>query len=206
MAEGLAHYFVTDVEIDGPDPAHHSMLSFATVVVRQDGAAVAEFEAVLQPRPERTSDEKTMAWWQSQPEAWAAATENPEPPDLVMKRFADWVETFPGTRAFAAKPLMLDGPWVDRYLRDYADTQLLDIDIWGRQIFTAMPVDLGSFLSGVFNRVAPLGINVPFPDDWLGGHAHSHRAIDDARGYAAVLGRLLKIVGEAGAHPSDFLP
>jgi len=35
---GPAHYFVTDIECDGPDPALNSMLSFATVVVREDGA------------------------------------------------------------------------------------------------------------------------------------------------------------------------
>ena len=52
----------------------------------------------LQPSPD------TMAWWETQPEAWAHATTNPEPAEIVMPRYADWVESLPGFRVFAAAP------------------------------------------------------------------------------------------------------
>ena len=42
-----------------------------------------------------------MDWWQTQPEAWAHATENPQPPEEVMPRYADWVDTLPGFKVFA---------------------------------------------------------------------------------------------------------
>jgi inhibitor of KinA sporulation pathway (predicted exonuclease) len=38
---------------------------------------------------------------------------------------------------------------------------------------------------------------VHYPAEWLGGHDHSHRAIDDARGYAHLLTLLLN--GRIGA-------
>ena len=62
MTDPLAHYFVTDIECDGPSPLTNSMLSFATVVVREDGELCGEFEAVLKPRPDKQTDESTMAF------------------------------------------------------------------------------------------------------------------------------------------------
>jgi hypothetical protein len=34
------------------------------------------------------------------------------------------------------------------------------------------------------------------PPEWFGGHAHTHRAIDDARGYACLLAALMRRKGE----------
>ena len=41
------HYFVTDIECDGPDPARNSMLSLATVVVGVD--SVGDVGLVVSP-------------------------------------------------------------------------------------------------------------------------------------------------------------
>lgn len=188
---GPAHYFVTDIECDGPDPALNSMLSFATVVVREDGEMCGEFEAVLKPRADRNPDERTMKWWATQPEAWRAATADAEEPGDVMKRFAGWVETYPPLRAFAARPLTFDGVWIDAYLRAFADCYLLDIPYWGRNIFTAAALDIPTYMAGISGRTAPLTIDDAIPAEWLGDHPHTHRAIDDARGYASLLARLL---------------
>ncbi|MFB2553321.1 3'-5' exoribonuclease domain-containing protein [Ensifer soli] len=198
-----AHYFVTDVECDGPDPAQNSMLSFATVVVREDGTLCGEFEAVLTPRADRAANARTMEWWASEPEAWKAATENPEPPEAVMPRFAGWVESFPGRRCFAAKPVAFDGAWIDAYLRAYADSFVVDMPVWGRSIFTATPLDIGSYLIGVLGRTDPFYRDLPVPAEWFGDHPHSHRAIDDARGYACVLARLLGLARRT-PHRDDF--
>ncbi len=205
MTKKLAHYFVTDIESDGPSPTTNSMLSFASVVVREDGDMVGEFEAVLQPRSDRQADKRTMAWWQTQPEAWLTATSNAEPAEGVMPRFADWVEGFDGKRSFAARPLTFDGFWIDHYLRTFADSYLLDVPHWGRNIFTASALDIDTYISGVFNRTAPHTGDIKFPASWLGEHEHTHRAIDDARGYATLLSRLLRLAGRAPPHPDDFL-
>ncbi len=205
MTEALAHYFVTDIECDGPSPLTNSMLSFATVVVREDGEPCGEFEAVLEPRPDRQADEATMAFWKAHPEAWAAATGNPQPPIEVMGRFADWVESFSGKRSFAARPLAFDGIWIDHYLRAFADCYLLDLPYWGRCIFTAGALDIGSYISGIFNRTDPHRGDIAFPASWLGDHEHTHRAIDDARGYASLLSRLLRLAEQQPRHPEDFI-
>jgi hypothetical protein len=186
----LAHYFVTDIECDGPDPARHSMLSFATVVVREDGQMCGEFEAVMKQRPDRSSDSQTMKWWAGQPEAWEAATSDPSEPADAMQRFAGWVETYPRVRSFAARPVAFDGLWIDRYLRDFASSYLLDIPYWGRNIFTAGALDIGTYMCAVLGQTKMQTLDTVLPTEWMGHHPHTHRAIDDARGYASLLATL----------------
>lgn len=205
MTRALAYYFVTDIESDGGTPLQNSMLSFATVAVREDGEMCGEFEAVLERRPDREADPRTLAFWQSQPEAWAAATANPEPPGVVMRRFADWVVSYDGKRSFAARPVTFDGIWIDHYLREFADSHISGSSTWAGNIFTAGALDLGSYVAGVFNRTDPHPTGTTFPPAWLGDHDHTHRAIDDARGYAFLLARLLRIAGAQPRHPDDFV-
>ncbi len=205
MKSDLAHYFVTDVETDGPNPSEHSMLSFATVVVREDGEMCGEFETNLVPRQDRQPDPETMAWWKTQPEAFAALKQNVEGPEEAMPRFAAWVKGFPEKRSFAARPLLFDGLWIDRYCRDFADSYILDDPHGKNNIFTTGNLDIGSYMSGVFGRTDPRTGWEKFPASWLGNHAHSHRAIDDSRGYANVLAKLLKLAASQPNHPEDFL-
>ncbi|MEE9374785.1 MAG: DNA polymerase III subunit epsilon [Rhizobiaceae bacterium] len=193
-----AYYFVTDIELDGPSIFENSMLSFATVVVRDDGEICGEFEGVLETIPGHTQETGTMEWWKTQPEAWEAARLNPEEPKLVMGRFADWVETFDGVRSFASKPLLLDGPWVDCYLNKYASTRIFGGPFPGRQIFHTLGLDIPSYVHGVLNHSKPMSQHMPIPQDWLGEHVHTHRAIDDARGYANLL---VKMMATAGSEP-----
>jgi hypothetical protein len=74
-----SYYGVTGCEFDGPTPGINSMLSFGSAAVSTDGAALGEFEAVLEPLDGAVRDEATMAFRTRHPQAWAAATENPEP-------------------------------------------------------------------------------------------------------------------------------
>jgi hypothetical protein len=198
------YYFVTDIETNGPDPLRHSMLSFACVAMRSDGNMCGEFESVLVPREDRGVDERTMAWWETQPEAWKAATAEPQDPTDVMKRFVAWVESFDGQRAFAARPLMFDGLWIDHYLRTFADRFLLDVPYWGQCVFNAGPLDIGTYVLGVFGKTRPQTGADKFPDEWLGYHPHTHKAIDDARGYASLLSKLFEVARSLPEHPLDF--
>lgn len=196
-------YFVTDIEADGPSPLLNSMLSFGTVVVSERGEMLGEFEAVLQPRADRTQNLDTMRWWADQPAAWAAATTDPEPAVVVMARYADWVESFDGRRIFAGRPLLFDGVWIDHYLQSFGQTRITDGPFRGRQIFDGTGLDIGSYMTGLFARTALFAQGTPLPPDWLGHHAHTHRAIDDARGFAHLLARLLKIAGSRPSDPRD---
>jgi DNA polymerase III alpha subunit (gram-positive type) len=196
---GEVTYVVTDIECDGPNPNRNSMLSFASVAVSATGEILGEFEAVLEPRPDRNPDPGTMAWWQSLPDVWAAATTNPEPPGLVMERFAVWVESLPGLRVFAARPLIFDGTWIDHYLDHYLGSRANVGIRLDRKVFNGFAaLDLDSLIAGLMGAPHRVAYRPDVPEAWLGDHAHTHRAIDDARGYASLLQHLLALARARG--------
>lgn len=180
-------YVVTDCEFDGPTPGINSMLSFGSVAVAADGAIIGEFEAVLAPLEGALRDEATMAFWARHPQAWAAATENPEPAAAVMRRFVDWIGAIEGEPIFASHPLALDGPWFDYYLRRFIGRPLLEGPWVQSRIFKHAPLCLMSFVAGKTGRGQWECDVERYPAEWLGSVAHTHRAIDDARGYANLL-------------------
>jgi hypothetical protein len=188
-------YVVTDIEADGPSPLSSSMLSFASVACDVTGKVIDEFEAVLEPRPDRKPHHDTMSWWQTQPEAWAHATTNPQPAATVMPIYADWVESLPGFHVFAAAPIIFDGLWMDHYLEIFAGTRVLGGPTTNRQIFRGGGICLYT-MAGALRGADYLKWGMQrVPPDWYGHIPHSHRAIDDARGFANVLAKLFAISG-----------
>jgi hypothetical protein len=188
-------FVVTDIEADGPTPMHNSMLSFASVAIDYQGKVLGEFETVLKPRPDRARHPSTMAWWATQPEAWISATTNPEAPEVVMPRYADWVESLPGSRVFAAAPMMFDGLWMDAYLDEFAGTRVLGHPAGGRQIFKGGGVCLYT-MAGALRGVPYRDWGMQrAPAEWYGNIEHTHKAIDDARGFANVLVKLFQMSG-----------
>ncbi|MHA6689386.1 ASCH domain-containing protein [Devosia sp. A449] len=186
-------FIVTDIESDGPTPLHNSMLSFASVAIAADGTQYGEFEAQLLARPDRTTNETTMAWWKTQPEAWAATTANAEAPAVVMPRFADWVEALPGPKVFVAAPMIFDGLWMDHYLDEFAGTRVLSGPFKQRQIFRGGGICLYT-MAGTLRGAPYLDWGMSkLPAEFYGHIAHTHKAIDDARGFAHVLVELFKI-------------
>ena len=180
-------YVVTDVEFDGPWPGPNSMLSMASVAVRLDGTRHGEFEAVLKPLPGAGPNPATLAWFQTQPEAWLAATTGRRPVADVMSDYVGWVRGLPARRMFASSPLALDAVWVDYYLRRFTTYAVLQGPDEPDPLFTGPGLCIRSFAAGVTGRpVADLAADA-FPSAWLGEVSHSHRAIDDARGYANLL-------------------
>lgn len=186
-------FIVTDIESDGPTPLHNSMLSFASVATEADGTRHGEFEAQLLARPDRTANEQTMEWWATQPEAWTATTANAEEPAVVMPRFADWVENLPGPKVFVAAPMIFDGLWMDHYLDEFAGTRVLSGPFKTRQIFRGGGVCLYT-MAGTLRGAPYLDWGMSkLPAEFYGHLAHTHKAIDDARGFANVLVELMKI-------------
>ncbi len=185
-----ASYVVVDIEADGPDPGRHSMLSFGCVAVRQDGRTIAEFTANLTPLPGAEQDPGTMAWWRSEPDAWRESTRDPQDPAVVIPALAAWIGGLPGLPVFVAHPLTFDGLWIDWYLRQFV----------GRRLFRrprspglchAGGLDLQSMVMIATGWHYQRCERKHYPAEWLGGHDHSHRAIDDARGYAHLLTLIL---------------
>jgi hypothetical protein len=189
-------FVVTDIEADGPSPLGSSMLSFASVACDVAGTVLDEFECVLEPRSDRAPHPDTMAWWKTQPEAWVHATTDPEPPDVVMPRYADWVESLPGFHVFAAAPMIFDGLWMDHYLTTYAGVRVLGTPMKSeRQIFRGGGVCLYT-MAGTLRGAEYLKWGMQrVPPEWYGHIEHTHRAIDDARGFANVLAKLFAISG-----------
>lgn len=180
-------YIVTDCEFDGPIPGSHSMLSFASVAVSETGQMLGEFEAVLQPLEGAGRDPVTTAFWQAHPQAFAAATENPEPAAEVMARFVAWVKAFRAEPIFAAHPVTLDAPWIDHYLKRFTGRPLFEGPWIADRLFRHPPLCIMSLVAGATGR-SPWECDIAhYPREWLGNVPHTHRAIDDARGYANLL-------------------
>lgn len=189
-------FIVTDIETDGHSPLRNSMLSFASVAVSYDGTRHGEFEAVLSRRSDRQPDDRTMEWWKGFPEAYTAASTNPQDPKAEMGRFADWIETLPGNKVFCAAPIMFDGPWMDHYLDHFAETRALGGPYAGRQLFRGGGVCLYT-MAGTMRGQDYLNWGMQrAPVEWYGNIAHTHKAIDDARGFANVLVKLFELNAE----------
>ncbi|WP_454300401.1 hypothetical protein [Salana multivorans] len=181
-------YVVTDIEVDGPWPGPNSMRSFASVAVSLDGTEHGRFEAVLEELPGAAPNERTLAWFQSQPEAWAAATANPEPVPAAMDRFATWVKTLPGEKAFAASPLSFDGPWFDYYLRRFTRYGLVQGPYEEDRLFSGPGLCIRNYAAALTTLAwSQASSAAHLPSEWFGDVPHTHRAIDDALGYANLL-------------------
>ncbi|CAH1671280.1 hypothetical protein BOSEA31B_13684 [Hyphomicrobiales bacterium] len=128
-----------------------------------------------------------MVFWERHPEAWEAATRNPEPAAAGMMRFVDWVRSLGGEPIFAAHPVALDGLWIDFYLRRFAGKPLFEGPWVSDRLFRHPPLCLMSMVAGSTGRGQWECDVDRYPAEWLGSVEHTPRAIDDARGYANLL-------------------
>lgn len=184
-------YIVTDVEVDGPWPGPNSLRSFASVAVQASGDDLGTFEAVLDPLPGAAPNPDTYAWFQTQPEAWAAATTDPHPASQVMQEYARWVRSLPKSRMFAAHPVAFDGLWIDYYLRRFTNYGLTQGHYETDVLFPGGGMCIRSYAAAITRLPAADVSPRSLPSEWLGDVPHTHRAIDDARGYANLLIHLL---------------
>jgi hypothetical protein len=183
-------FIVTDVEVDGPDPGVHSMLSLASVAVDHDGCELGEFVANLKPLEDARQDSGTMAWWESQPAAWQEATSSPQDPARAIRAWTKWIADRPGKAVFVAHPISFDGAWVDWYLKRFVGARLFDRP---REpgVCGGAGLDIPSLVMSSMGWDYQRCCRENYPAVWLGGHSHSHRAIDDAKGYAHLFSLLL---------------
>ena len=191
-----ATYVVTDIEATGFRPGRHSMISFASVAVTGDGTELGRFEAVLAELPAAEWEPGTRAWFENdEPAALQAAITDPRDPASVMNEFVAFVSALPGPRVFTAHPVAFDGSWIDHYLRLFTDRQLLDGMYHPDPLFHDS-LCLRSYGAGVTGRyVGDVGPTT-LPSEWFGEVPHTHRAIDDAAGYAHLLVELVRRSGE----------
>lgn len=179
-------FIITDIEADGPDPGCNSMLSIASVARSELGEDQGEFTMNLMPLRGAQEDADTMRWWKTQPDAWQETLKNRIEPYAAIRSWADWVHSRPGVPVFAAHPLTFDGAWVDWYLQKFLGARLFDRPR-SPGICSGAGVDIQSVIMAKAGWSYQRCNRQYYPNGWLGGHKHSHHALDDARGYAHLL-------------------
>ncbi len=174
-------YVSTDIEADGPIPGPNSMLSFASAAFTAGGKQVATFSANLATLPGAKGDEKTMAWWQTQPQAWAACRENPRDPADVMPEYLAWLKSLPGRPVFVAYPAAYDFLFVYWYL----------IRFTGESPFSHSALDIKTFAMALLGTDYRDSTKRNMPRAWFGNVPHTHVALDDAIGQGILFCNML---------------
>jgi hypothetical protein len=113
-----------------------------------------------------------------------------------MSDFTTWVRALGPQRVFAAAPLAFDGTWIDYYLRRFTQYGLVQGPYETDKLFTGTALCLRSYAAAVLGvPIAEVPGADGLPQDWLGNVEHTHRAIDDARGFAHLLAALTQRAG-----------
>jgi DNA polymerase III epsilon subunit-like protein len=190
MLEDNQIYIIVDLELNGMMPGKHSVLSIGAVATTED-QEVGSFYKKLLPLEDLSADAETMGWWKTQPEAWQEVNTGAEPAARVMEAFREWVASFGKSPVFVASPLVLDYPFMKWYLHKFGGEQLFeDFEPIQRTL------DLASFTAGKLNISLARARRMQLPPEITQGMPeHSHKAIDDARGYGVILRNVLKTGG-----------
>lgn len=163
-------YVSTDVETDGPIPGPHSMLSLGSAAYRTDKTLISTFSANLEMLPGASGHPETMEWWKTQPHAWEACRQNPEPVETVMKRYAAWLKELPGSPVFVAYPAAFDYMFVQWYL----------IKFTGESPFGYYALDIKSYAMALLKQDFLYTVKSNMPTHWFDDLPHTHLALDDA--------------------------
>jgi hypothetical protein len=190
-------YVSTDVEADGPIPGPHSMLSFGSAAFLADKTPVGTFAANLETLPGAAGDPKTMDWWRTQPEAWAACRTNPRDPVAVMPEYAAWLKRLPGKPVFVGYPAAYDFLFVYWYLIRFA----------GESPFSHSALDIKTYAMCLLGTEYRASTKRNMPAAWFGDVPHTHVALDDAKGQGVLFCNMLAARGRtfpaaAGRSPS----
>ncbi len=163
-------YVSTDVEADGPIPGPHSMLSFASAAYTADKQLVGTFTANLETLPGASGHPDTMAWWGSQPDAWAACRVAPRPAAEVMPEYVTWIGELPGKPVFVAYPAGFDFTYVYWYLHRFT----------GGCPFSHAALDVKTLAMAVLGLKFHETSKRSMPRRWFDPLPHTHVALDDA--------------------------
>jgi hypothetical protein len=187
-------YVSVDIEADGPIPGPHSMLSLGAAAFDITPGPtdwftpISTFEINLQPLPGSHPDPDTAAWWKARPEAYAAATRNPQDPATAIPKFTAWLRQLPGKPVCVAYPAGFDYTFVHWYNTRF-DPQGDPFGFSCLDIKTLVAAALDIPFHAVSKRRIPADWFKPLvlaPDGrrlMLGkAPAHTHEALQDAIG------------------------
>lgn len=160
----------TDVETDGPIPGPHSMLSLGSAAYAADKTLVSTFSANLELLDGAAGHPDTMAWWATQPEAWAACRTDPRPATEAMHAYVDWLDGLPARPVFVAYPAGFDFTFVYWYLLRFV----------GRSPFSHSALDVKTFAMAMLGTEYRRSTKRAMPKHWFDPLPHTHVALDDA--------------------------
>jgi hypothetical protein len=175
-------YVSTDVETDGPIPGPHSMLSFASAAYRADKTLLSTYSANLETLPGAAGDPRTLDWWQTQPEAWAAARANARDPSVALPEYVRWLKSLPGTPVFVAYPAGFDFLFVYWYLIRFA----------GESPFSFSALDVKTYAMAILKKEYRQSVKRNMPAHWFDALPHTHHALDDAIEQGALFCNMLR--------------
>ena len=174
-------YVSTDVEVDGPIPGPHSMLSFASAAYRADKTLLGTFSANLELLPNATGHPDTLKWWSEHPEAWQASRTNPQTPQAAMQKYVDWLEALPGLPVFVGYPAAFDFMFVYWYLMHFV----------GRSPYSFSALDMKTMAMTLLRKDYRRSTKSAMPKRWFDDLPHTHVALDDALEQGALFCNML---------------
>jgi hypothetical protein len=182
-------YISTDVETDGPIPGPHSMLSLASAAYTPDKRLVGTFSGNLETLQGASPHPKTMEWWSTQPEAWAACRKDLQSPAQAMRRYVDWLATLKGKPVFVAYPAGFDFLFVYWYLMRFV----------GESPFSHSALDIKSYAMAMLKTEYRKSTKRNMPRQWFDKRPHTHVALDDAIEQGALFCNMLR-ANQANGH------
>lgn len=163
-------YVSTDVETDGPIPGVNSMLSFGSAAYLANKTLISTFTANLETLPGAVADPNTMAWWQTQTEAWEACRKNLQKAEIAMKNYLAWLKNLPGKPVFVSYPVAFDFMFVYWYL----------IRFTGESPFSHSALDIKTYAMAMLKKNYRDSTKRNMPKNWFDRLPHTHQALDDA--------------------------
>ena len=163
-------YISTDVEADGPIPGPHSMLSFGSAAFTADKQLLGTFSANLHPLPGAEGHPDTLAWWQTQPAAWAACRQDLQEPAAAMRVYHAWLRELPGKPVFVAYPVTYDFMFIYWYLMKFV----------GDSPFAHHGLDIRTYAMAMQKKGYKQAGKSRYPKRWFDPLPHTHLALDDA--------------------------
>ena len=163
-------YVSTDVEVDGPIPGPHSMLSFGSAAYLADKTLVSTFAANLENLAGASGHPETIAWWTQHPEAWQASRRDLRPPADAIADYVRWLEGLPGEPVFVGYPAAFDFMFVYWYLMRFV----------GRSPFSFSALDIKTMAMVMLRKDYRRCTKNNLPKRWFDALPHSHVAVRDA--------------------------
>ncbi|RLC09392.1 MAG: exonuclease [Deltaproteobacteria bacterium] len=173
MSHKKETFFSIDIETDGPYPGDYSMLSFGAVAFAEDGTTLGSFETNVQALDGASQNYDTMKnFWDKQPVAWEYCTRNPQPPEVAMTKFVEWVAKMPGDlKTAVCMPAGFDFMFMYWYMKKFA----------GRSPFSFSCIDTKTYVMSMRRKAYRHSGKRSWPKRWFAAKLpHTHKAIDDA--------------------------